>query len=141
MLSAKRLCIVSALILLAPTTVAAKDKIPNFITHGPILGRLSSDGVGVWGRTARAGSFRVLYGLAPDKLNSSSPPVKTLLAHDNTAWAHLRGLKPDTKYYYELILADGIGKTARSGSFRTLPDSKELKDPKLNPEGLSLIHI
>ena len=50
---------VAMLILLAPTVCAAKDELPNYITHGPILGRLSSDGVGVWGRTARAGSFAV----------------------------------------------------------------------------------
>ena len=49
----------TALILLAPAVCSAKDEIPNYITHGPILGRLSSDGVGVWGRTARAGSFSV----------------------------------------------------------------------------------
>ena len=80
MRSAIRHCLVTAFIILAPAAVTAKDVVPNFITHGPILGRLSSDGVGVWGRTARAGSFRVLYGLAPAQLNSSSPPVKTLLA-------------------------------------------------------------
>ena len=55
----------AALILLAPVVCSAKDEIPNYITHGPILGRLSSDGVGVWGRTARAGSFSVQYGTSP----------------------------------------------------------------------------
>ncbi|MFT7642703.1 MAG: hypothetical protein ACI9G1_004461, partial [Pirellulaceae bacterium] len=31
------------------------------ITHGPILGRLSKDGVGVWARTSKPGQFRVAY--------------------------------------------------------------------------------
>ena len=31
------------------------------ITHGPMLGRLSSDGVGVWARTSRPDSFQVRY--------------------------------------------------------------------------------
>ena len=136
MLSKLQRAAAAALVLLAPATCAAKDEIPNFITHGPILGRLSSDGVGVWGRTSRAGAFTVRYGLSVNLLNSTSNPVKTAIERDNTGWAHLRGLKPDTKYYYELVLADGIGKTARGGSFRTLPSTTDLKDAKLNPGGL-----
>ena len=136
MLSKLQRAAAAALVLLAPATCAAKDEIPNFITHGPILGRLSSDGVGVWGRTSRAGAFTVRYGLSVNLLNSTSNHVKTAIERDNTGWAHLRGLKPDTKYYYELVLADGIGKTARGGSFRTLPSTTDLKDAKLNPGGL-----
>ncbi len=62
----------------------------NMITHGPILGRLSSSGVGVWARTLRTGEFAVLYGTDPKRLDQTAGPVKTLLARDNTGWIHVK---------------------------------------------------
>lgn len=50
------------------------------ITHGPILGRLSEDGVGVWARTARPGGFRVRYGTRAEQLNQRSEQAETSLA-------------------------------------------------------------
>ena len=66
----------------------------NMVTHGPILGRLSSDGVGVWARTLRTGEFSVLYGIDPERLDQVSRPVRTQLEHDNTGWVHITGLAP-----------------------------------------------
>ena len=108
----------------------------NHITNGPVLGRLSAHGVGVWARTARTGSFEVNYGTAPDKLDQRTKPVETALNHDNTGWIHISGLKANTKYFYELAIPGSHFKTARKGSFRTLPDSKDYADPELNPRGL-----
>ncbi|MHC4486395.1 MAG: hypothetical protein ACYS4T_14475 [Planctomycetota bacterium] len=108
----------------------------NHITHGPILGRLSAQGIGIWARTAKTGSFAVHYGLNPGKLTQMTKPVKTLLDHDNTGWIHITGLKADTKYYYELVIPEIDQQTGRGGSFRTLPDPGELVDPELNPKGL-----
>jgi alkaline phosphatase D len=104
------------------------------ITHGPILGRLSDDGVGVWARTSRPGKFLVHYGASQDSLTEVSPVVDTSLDHDNTGWVHIRGLAGDTRYFYRLETADG-GK-GPGGSFRTLPRTAEYVDPKLNPKGL-----
>jgi phosphodiesterase/alkaline phosphatase D-like protein len=108
----------------------------NMITHGPILGRLSHDGVGVWARTLRTGKFSVLYGTDPERLDQIAGPVETRLDHDNTAWIHITGLKADTKYFYELKNPDSTGRTGRGGSFRTLPDGRQFRDPELNPRGL-----
>ena len=63
----------------------------NMITHGPILGRRSSTGVGVWARTLRTGEFAVLYGTDPKRLGQTAGPVKTQLGHDNTGWIHVKG--------------------------------------------------
>jgi phosphodiesterase/alkaline phosphatase D-like protein len=115
---------------------APEEVTPNFVSHGPILGRLSSDGIGVWARTSRAGSFTVSYGTSEGHLDKSSAAVATTNSHDNTGWAHITGLEADTKYWYEIVLANGVGRTARSGSFRTLPDPRQLRDEKLNPDGL-----
>lgn len=114
---------------------AGKADDQNSISHGPILGRLSEHGIGIWARTARTGTFAVKYGTAPNKLDQISEPVETKLNHDNTGWIHITGLKADTKYYYELVLPDVPGPTGRKGSFQTLPDPKELADPELNPDG------
>ena len=110
----------------------------NRITHGPILGRLSKDGIGIWARMAQSGEFYVVYGTSPQMLDQRSDPVRTELAHDNTAWVHITGLQPDTRYYYELKLSSQPSSyvTGKHGSFKTLSDSSILKDPDFNPKGL-----
>ncbi|MAG93243.1 MAG: alkaline phosphatase [Planctomycetaceae bacterium] len=108
----------------------------NYLTHGPTLGRLGAHQVGVWARTARAGRFSVRYGTSPKRLDQVSSIVTTHPDHDNAAWVLIGKLKADTKYYYKLELPDVEGETGRSGSFRTMPDSRELVDAKLNPRGL-----
>ncbi|MCP5114634.1 MAG: alkaline phosphatase [bacterium] len=104
------------------------------ITHGPILGRLSTEGVGVWARTNTPGTFRVIYGTAPDRLDQVSTEVETTLAHDNTGWVHITGLKPNTRYWYRAVTADH-GNTA-GGGFRTLPRAADYRHAELNPKGL-----
>jgi phosphodiesterase/alkaline phosphatase D-like protein len=108
----------------------------NMVTHGPMLGRISSTGVGVWARTLRSGEFVVLYGTDSKRLNQTTKPVKTTLSHDNTGWVHIQNLKPNTKYFYEVKIPESRGRIERGGSFRTLPDKKDYVDPKLNPRGL-----
>ena len=103
------------------------------ITHGPILGRLSADGIGVWARTQEPGGFRVRYGLAPDALDQVSVSVSTSLASDNTGWAHIDGLQQNSRYFYRL---ESKGKSPPVASFRTLPDSSGFAHPEHNPGGL-----
>lgn len=122
----------TAILCVLGSVAAAED--PLKITHGPMLGRLSQDGIGVWARTSRPGSFQVYYGTSPDLMNRVATAPASTLDHDNTSWVHITGLKPDTKYWYELATADG--RRTRGGSFRTLPSSNELRDPRLNPRGL-----
>ncbi len=104
------------------------------ITHGPILGRLGSHQIGVWARTSRPGTFRVIYGTDSKKLDQMSAQATTRLEDDNTGWVLIKGLQANTKYYYKLTLGEKT--TKLGGSFRTLPDAKEVRDPKLNPRGL-----
>ncbi len=108
---------------------------PAKITHGPILGRLGAKEIGVWVRTSQPGAFRVRYGTQADKLDQVSSPEDTTLEHDNTGWVHITGLKPNTKYFYQVMIGDQT-QAGASGSFRTLPDPADFKEPKLNPRGL-----
>ena len=48
----------------------------------------------------------------------------------------IRNLKPNTKYFYKVVLPGFTDLTARSGSFRTLPNGDLFVDEKLNPKGL-----
>jgi len=107
------------------------------ITHGPILGRLGAHEIGIWARTFRPGTLRVRYGFRVDSLEKLSSPVTTRIENDNTGWAHIKDLKADTKYFYELSV-EGSNATMhnRRGSFRTLPDPEEMRDEKQNPRGL-----
>ena len=124
---------VLAAVLLTPLA-AGSDPVP--LTHGPILGRISDHGVGVWARTERPGSFAVRYGPSAGGMDTTTEPVHTRIEHDNAAWIHITGLKPDTRYDYELVLAGTIAPTGRSGSFRTLPADEDYRHAELNPKGL-----
>lgn len=116
-------------------TLPQSQTTESAISHGPILGRISSDGVGIWARTSRTGSFMVRYGTTPDAMDQLSDTVQTTLDRDNTGWVHITGLKAATKYFYEVVTPEkdspGIG-----GSFHTLPTGKTTHDTKHNPDGL-----
>ena len=104
------------------------------ITHGPVLGRLGHNHVGVWARTSQAGEFKVFYGTAADALTMTATGT-TMLGDDNTGWTMLEGLEPNTKYFYEIGTGSAAaGVEERSGSFHTLPDPSALKTEH-NPEG------
>ena len=123
------ICLSIALTAPAP---AAGNKY-NHVSHGPILGRLSANGVGIWARTMRTGHFAVRYGTEPGRLDRETKPIPTRLERDNTGWVHITGLKANTRYYYELFIPNQTGLTGKTGSFLTMPDSKEMIDAELNP--------
>jgi phosphodiesterase/alkaline phosphatase D-like protein len=103
------------------------------ITHGPMLGRLEPNSIGIWARTRYPGEFRVRYGTSPDRLDLTSDPIATRLGDDHTGWAMITGLEADTRYYY--VLVSGTEQYP-GGSFRTLPSGELYRDDTLNPEGL-----
>ena len=116
--------------------VAASSQETLWITHGPILGRLSAHGVGVWARTADSKPFQVAYGQNSENLDQLSAVVSPVLERDNTGWVQIDGLRPDTKYFYQLVVP-GEGRPQSSvHSFKTLPHPADVRDPEHNPEGL-----
>lgn len=123
-----------AVLLLLATQVSAAE--PLRITHGPVLGRPGSHSIGVWARTNRPGSFRVVYGTYPARLDLRSDRIATRSDTDNTGWTLLRDLKPNTLYRYQVVAEGADLPTSPSGTFRTLPDADSHRDPKHNPDGL-----
>ena len=105
------------------------------ITHGPVLGRPGSDTMSVWARTRVPGeTLQVRYGLQPGKLLQLSKVVATVIEDDCTGLVKLSGLKPATRYYYEVFSEDGDHPPG--GSFKTLPSAAMVANRQYNPEGL-----
>jgi alkaline phosphatase D len=106
----------------------------NFVTHGPLVGKISEQSVRIWARTLRSGPFTVIYGTDPGQLLQESGPVTTVISQDNTGWVELTNLKPQTQYYYQISIAKIPSGPA--GSFITLPSAKDHHEPTYNPKGL-----
>lgn len=124
-----------AILLVGVLASVSAQQAPVTVTHGPMLGRPAPTEVAIWARTSRPGTFRVRYGLAPLTLNMWSDPVTTSLEHDNTGWVLIRGLKPATEYFYQVV-TDEPWPVRPDGSFRTLPSSEAFRNAEHNPEGL-----
>ena len=92
------------------------------LLHGPLLGCVTDTGAKFWVRTVNEVPVQVIIG-ASGKTGSiiKSDIVKTSKAKDFTAVVAVRGLKPDTRYYYKLLV-DGV-RQPRLWSFRTFPTS------------------
>ncbi len=121
--------------MLGSVTINAQE-VAKF-SHGPTLGKLGPHQIGVWARTVRPSTFWVRFGTDPTNLDQESEPVTTSIEHDNTGWVLIKDLKANTKYYYALTAKGGTATMLpRSGSFKTLPDTEEMKDKTVNPEGL-----
>ena len=107
---------------------------PIRLTHGPMLGKPTTDSVLVWGRTSEEGEFVVKYGLAENAIDQTSQPATTKIGHDLTGFTQLSGLKGDTRYHYQIFVEGNPH--GLPGSFLTLPSKKDSIHPEHNPEGL-----
>ena len=107
---------------------------PIRLTHGPMLGKPTTDSVLVWGRTSEEGEFVVKYGLAENALDQTSQPATTKIGHDLTGFTQLSGLRGDTRYHYQIFVEGNPH--GLPGSFLTLPSKKDSIHPEHNPEGL-----
>lgn len=110
------------------------------ITHGPVLGGVSSDSVKVWIRTQEAMPFEIRVSERLPFGDAISAKGVTNADQDFTGWAKVTGLKPNTRYFYAVLLRDEIVDTRHAvtqpwPTFRTLPDSTSYPH-EFNPDGL-----
>ena len=108
------------------------------VTHGPMLGHVTTDSIRVWARTAQPGEFVIDFVPTEGDANwtdaQTSRPVATALADDNTGWTTVEGLRPNTRYAYRVR---GVGGTHQiEGTFRTLPAAADFANDAYNPKGL-----
>jgi len=88
--------------------------------HGPMLGCVTDKSAKFWFRTADEVPVQVRISASEDMDSAIESAVgKTKKARDFTAVAAVQGLKPDTQYYYELLV-NGKAEPKR-WSFRTFP--------------------
>jgi len=90
------------------------------LLHGPMLGCVTDSSAKFWVRTAN----EVLVQVFVSSSENMNPPIKSAIEQttkdkDFTAVVAVRDLKPDTRYYYELIV-DGQ-RVSEGPSFRTFP--------------------
>ena len=123
--------LVASSLFYASDCLAATTRV---VTHGPLLGQITSSSVRVWARTNGTGTIEFHYGENAAALNNVSESVETTAAHDFTGWITLDGLDPDTEYVASVFI-DG-NPAGVPATFKTLPDSKALSDPAHNPRGL-----
>ena len=92
------------------------------LLHGPILGCVTDSGAKFWVRTANEALVQVFVSTS-EKMDSvvKSVIAKTNRAKDFTTVVAIDGLKADTQYYYEPVVAGK--KVAKRRSFRTFPTS------------------
>ena len=122
------------LAILATYQIASGQRDPIRLTHGPMLGKPTATSMSVWGRTSQPGQFVVRFGVNAERLDQTSEPATTTIEHDNTGVAHLKDLKSDTRYHYELWVngrPHGL-----PGSFHTLPRAEDTRNEPHNPKGL-----
>ncbi len=113
--------------LLKPLTDSAEfkaltQKYGTELLHGPMLGCVTDTGAKFWVRTANEVPVQVLVRTSGNaKSTISSAIAKTNKAKDFTTVIAIRGLKPDTRYYYKLLVDGSI--QPRQWAFRTFPAS------------------
>ncbi len=127
-------CFLTLSLLLVASSFGSREKNKIEVTNGPILGRLSHNGIGVWVRTSQPVKFRVSC-KAKSSGEENSAIGETYLEHDNTGWTHITGLIPNTEYAYEIEIPDSEYRI-EGGTFITLPHADQFRDPEYNPRGL-----
>jgi phosphodiesterase/alkaline phosphatase D-like protein len=109
------------------------------ITHGPVLGRMTSTSAVVWIRTREAMAFSIVAKETLPFDGAREIEGATFAAQDNTGWVELSRLKANTRYFYAVKLRGEIVDIRAEvdqpwPSFRTLPDEFSFRH-QYNPDG------
>jgi alkaline phosphatase D len=110
------------------------------VTHGPVLGDVTSSSIRIWLRASKQIEFEVLVRPhQPPFDNARSVRAKTNSENDFTGFAQVDGLQPNTVYAYAIRIDDEILDIRNNirdpwPAFRTLPDSTSYAH-KFNPDG------
>ncbi|HIE97901.1 MAG TPA: hypothetical protein EYQ63_13015, partial [Fuerstia sp.] len=110
------------------------------VTHGPVLGNVTSDSVRVWLRADSQIDFDVLVRpYRPPFDGAAITRATTAAGNDFTGFAEVVGLKPNTVYAYAVRVGNEIIDSRNSirdpwPSFCTLPDETSYVH-EFNPQG------
>lgn len=107
---------------------------PPTMTHGPMLGRPTAESMVVWARTSEPTAFEVRYGTDRNQLGQVATSAVTSFSHDCTGTVELAQLSGAQRYFYQVYI-NGLPQ-GKINSFKTLPNSNQLKNSEYNPRGL-----
>ena len=94
------------------------------LIHGPMVGGVTGHSAKFWVRTAEEVSFRVIASTDPKMRRIIRSEVKsTQSENDFTGTVGVEGLKPSTRYYYNVVLNGKKALTSPYPSFKTYPDA------------------
>lgn len=91
------------------------------LTHGPILGAVTSSSIKIWARSNRFCTFEVTRNFPPGNFSLGFDGGTLSSSNDYTGVVELTGLLPDTQYSYTVRLG---GVEVYAGHFRTLPSTQ-----------------
>ncbi len=95
------------------------------ITHGVAAGDVTETSAVVWARSNREATMEVEVGPVAGSEERQRVTARASSATNLTAQARLGGLKPGTRYRYDVWLEDSAEcSTVQSGTFRTAPESE-----------------
>ena len=95
------------------------------LIHGPMLGCLTDSSARFWVRTVDEMPAKVIVGTSADLADPiESAAATTSAAADFTTVVEVSGLKPNTVYYYELLLDGKPVLAPQLPTFRTFPASQ-----------------
>lgn len=110
------------------------------VTHGPLLGNVTSNSVRVWLRAERDIDFTVLVQAHRPPFDQAAETVgRTVAERDFTGFAEVSGLQPNTEYAWAVRVGDEIIDSRENlrdpwPTFRTLPDANSYAH-EFNPDG------
>jgi alkaline phosphatase D len=93
------------------------------LVHGPMLGAMTDRSVSIWMRTVTETTVRVAVSVAEDMSDARIfGPVTSRSKDDYTVVVEITDLKPETHYYYNVLLGEEQHVVAESHQqFRTYP--------------------
>lgn len=93
------------------------------LIHGPLLGSVTDSSASFWIRTAEEADVRVIIHMLAKDVAAGMPisaRARTSAGQDYTATVRVSGLKPMTRYRYEVIVDEQ--KTGKPADFQTFPE-------------------
>jgi alkaline phosphatase D len=110
-----------------PDFIALLEKHKNDLVHGPMLGAMTESSARIWVRTVTETPVRVAVSTSPDMSNSRIyGPVMSQSEDDYTAEVQINDLKPNTQYYYHVLLGrERHVVQKKHQKFRTYPMKNE----------------
>jgi alkaline phosphatase D len=91
---------------------------------GPMLGNITSSSVDIWIRTIKSDKVSVQIKTGEETLTFG--PVESTDATELSAIVHVSGLKPDSRYHYEIIIGDKHIDIPDNAYIHTLPVSQDI---------------